>query len=180
MDTAYWSEYRHQEMTFGLISTDRGLSEVLLPHQNQRESMPEVYLRGHPYAVMIYSETALSSLLRELDRYFHGAVPEWPGSLDLTGTAFQLAVWNRVKEIPYGKTVTYGEIAEDIGHPRAARAVGKAVGDNPIPLVIPCHRVVGSNGTLTGFAGGLHLKEYLLRLEGVETIKPLGHARFAF
>lgn len=167
-------------MTFGLISTDRGLSEVLLPHQTQRESIPEVYLHGHPFAVMIYSETALSPFLQELDRYFHGAVPEWPGSLDLTGTAFQLAVWNRVKEIPYGKTVTYGEIAEDIGHPRAARAVGKAVGDNPIPLVIPCHRVVGSNRTLTGFAGGLHLKEYLLRLEGVETIKPLGHARFAF
>ena len=81
------------------------------------------------------------------------------------GTPFQLAVWNRLCEIPYGETISYGELARRIGNPNASRAVGLANGSNPIPIVIPCHRVIGSNGKLTGYGGGLPIKEKLLALE---------------
>ncbi len=81
------------------------------------------------------------------------------------GTAFQLAVWKRLCEIPYGETISYGELARRLGNPNASRAVGLANGSNPIPIVIPCHRVIGSNGKLTGYGGGLPIKEKLLALE---------------
>ncbi len=81
------------------------------------------------------------------------------------GTPFQLRVWQALREIPYGETITYGELARRIGKPTASRAVGAANGRNPLPIIVPCHRVIGSNGTLTGFYGGLHLKAGLLELE---------------
>jgi methylated-DNA-[protein]-cysteine S-methyltransferase len=81
------------------------------------------------------------------------------------GTEFQRTVWNRLREIPYGETISYGELAKRVGNPKASRAVGAANGQNPIPIVIPCHRVIGSNGKLTGFGGGLPVKEALLALE---------------
>ena len=86
--------------------------------------------------------------------------------LDLRGTAFQLRVWNELLKIPYGSTVSYGEVARRIGNPRAGQAVGAAVGRNPVPIVVPCHRVIGQDGSLVGFAGGLATKEKLLELEG--------------
>ena len=85
--------------------------------------------------------------------------------LDLRGTPFQLSVWEALGGIPYGETTSYGEIAEQVGRPRAVRAVGQAVGANPVAIVLPCHRVIGSSGNLTGYAGGLPLKERLLALE---------------
>lgn len=92
-----------------------------------------------------------------------------PGNLDLplapAGTPFQLAVWRKLCEIPYGTTISYGELARHLGNPNASRAVGLANGANPIPIVIPCHRVIGSNGKLTGYGGGLPIKEKLLALE---------------
>ena len=90
-----------------------------------------------------------------------------PSTLPLApqGTPFQLAVWKRLCEIPYGETISYGELARRVGNPNASRAVGLANGSNPIPIVIPCHRVIGSNGKLTGYGGGLPIKEKLLALE---------------
>ena len=85
--------------------------------------------------------------------------------LHYNGTEFQRAVWHALQEIPYGETTTYGAIAEKIGKPKAVRAVGTAIGANPVMVVIPCHRVIGKNGTLTGFRGGLEMKEQLLKLE---------------
>lgn len=86
--------------------------------------------------------------------------------LVLDGTEFQLLVWRNLRKIPYGETVSYGQLAQRIGSPQAARAVGLANGSNPIPIIIPCHRVIGSNGDLTGFGGGLAVKKKLLALEG--------------
>jgi methylated-DNA-[protein]-cysteine S-methyltransferase len=85
--------------------------------------------------------------------------------LKLEGTPFQLSVWDLLLQIPYGKTTTYGALAHDLGNPNASRAVGLANGSNPIPIIVPCHRVIGSNGKLTGFGGGLPVKEKLLALE---------------
>jgi methylated-DNA-[protein]-cysteine S-methyltransferase len=104
-------------------------------------------------------------VIRQLDAYFEGKLKDFDLPLVLDGTEFQLLVWNNLRKIPYGETVSYGQLARRIGSPDAARAVGLANGSNPIPIIIPCHRVIGSNGDLTGFGGGLPVKKQLLALE---------------
>ncbi|HVG25310.1 MAG TPA: methylated-DNA--[protein]-cysteine S-methyltransferase [Thermoanaerobaculia bacterium] len=108
----------------------------------------------------------LDDLTTQLRDYFSGKRKAFDFPLAPKGTEFQLAVWNALLEIPYGDTVTYAELARRIGRPSAVRAVGAANGANPIPVIIPCHRVIGSNGTLTGYGGGVERKQWLLALEG--------------
>ena len=103
--------------------------------------------------------------IRQLAAYFAGELEIFDLPLAPEGTPFQLAVWRRLNDIPYGETISYGELARRLGNPKASRAVGLANGANPIPIVIPCHRVIGSNGKLTGYGGGLPIKEKLLALE---------------
>ncbi len=105
-------------------------------------------------------------VVRQLDRYFSGKLDKFEVALDLKGTAFQLKVWNAMLDIPHGGTQSYGELARRIGYPKAARAVGQASGRNPVAIIVPCHRVVGSNGSLTGYGGGLDRKRWLLQHEG--------------
>ncbi len=100
-----------------------------------------------------------------LERYFAGQRPVFDVPMVMSGTPFQLSVWSQLKGIPYGETRSYGDIARRIKKPKAARAVGGAVGRNPIPILIPCHRVIGSSGSLTGFGGGLDAKRILLAIE---------------
>jgi len=107
----------------------------------------------------------LQEPIRQLWAYFAGEIEKFDLVLSPAGTPFQLDVWHRLCEIPYGETISYGELARRIGNPKASRAVGLANGSNPIPIVIPCHRVIGSNGKLTGYGGGLPIKEKLLALE---------------
>jgi len=104
----------------------------------------------------------------ELQRYFAGERVQFSCPLDLHGTAFQIMVWKELTRIPYGETRSYGEIARAIGRPAAVRAVGAANGANPVAIIVPCHRVIGSNGNLTGYGGGLHTKAWLLSLEGLQ------------
>jgi methylated-DNA-[protein]-cysteine S-methyltransferase len=108
---------------------------------------------------------ALKEPIRQLRAYFAGELEEFDLPLAPQGTPFQLEVWMRLCDIPYGETISYGELARRIGNPKASRAVGLANGSNPIPIIIPCHRVIGSNGKLTGYGGGLPIKEKLLALE---------------
>ena len=105
-----------------------------------------------------------------LERYFEGEQNPYGGSLDLQGTVFQQEVWAQISRAGFGETLTYGEIASSIMRPMASRAVGAAVGANPVPLVIPCHRVLGSGGKITGYSGGegIPTKQKLLKLEGIE------------
>jgi methylated-DNA-[protein]-cysteine S-methyltransferase len=103
--------------------------------------------------------------VRQLRAYFAGDLKTFEISLAPQGTAFQLKVWKFLCDIPYGETISYGELARRIANPKASRAVGLANGSNPIPIIIPCHRVIGSNGKLTGYGGGLPIKEKLLALE---------------
>lgn len=103
--------------------------------------------------------------IRQLREYFTGKRAEFDLPLAPTGTAFQLSVWRRLQEIPYGETISYGELARRVGNPKASRAVGSANGANPLPIVIPCHRVIAGDGTLGGFGGGLPTKQTLLALE---------------
>ena len=98
-------------------------------------------------------------------QYFNGERSQFTLPLDLKGTVFQISVWQQLLNIPFGETVAYSYIAEKINNPKAVRAVGRAIGQNPLTVVIPCHRVIGKNGTLTGFRGGLEMKKVLLSLE---------------
>ena len=108
---------------------------------------------------------AFADVAEQLGEYFAGERRGFDLDLDLRGTPFQLDVWRALREIPYGDTVSYGDIARQIGRPKAVRAVGTANGSNPIPVIVPCHRVIGASGKLTGFGGGLEAKSYLLNLE---------------
>ena len=104
-------------------------------------------------------------VIRQLEAYFEGKLQDFDLPLVLDGTEFQLLVWRNLQKIPYGETISYGQLARRIGSPHSARAVGLANGSNPIPIIVPCHRVIGSNGDLTGFGGGLPVKKKLLALE---------------
>jgi methylated-DNA-[protein]-cysteine S-methyltransferase len=107
----------------------------------------------------------LRSAIDQLHAYFAGNLETFDLALAPEGTPFQRTVWRELCEIPFGKTISYGELAQRIGNPKASRAVGLANGSNPLPIVIPCHRVIGSNGKLTGYGGGLPIKEKLIALE---------------
>lgn len=116
---------------------------------------------------------ARGAVVEQLEGYFRGTLHAFDLAVVMRGTAFQREVWNAVARIPYGETRSYAEVAESIGRPRAVRAVGAANGRNDIPIVIPCHRVIGKGGELRGYAGGVDLKERLLRLERVVPAAPM-------
>jgi methylated-DNA-[protein]-cysteine S-methyltransferase len=118
-----------------------------------------------PRDMQLTETPLLKEAARQLESYFAGELKEFSLPLEPSGTDFMKQVWSALCEIPFGKTATYGEIAERIGRPKAARAVGLANNRNPIPIFIPCHRVIGADGSLTGYAGGLDMKKKLLDLE---------------
>lgn len=115
----------------------------------------------------LYETPLLREARAQLEAYFAGRLKVFSLPLAPEGTAFQQGIWNALRQIPYGETRTYGEIAALAGNPKASRAVGMANNRNPLPVFIPCHRVIGTNGSLTGYAGGLDVKLKLLQLEGV-------------
>ncbi|HVM09616.1 MAG TPA: methylated-DNA--[protein]-cysteine S-methyltransferase [Acidimicrobiales bacterium] len=110
-------------------------------------------------------DAAFADVVDQLDAYFAGELTAFDVMLDAEGTEFQQRVWARLRAIPYGEVRSYGQLAADIGQPKASRAVGLANGRNPIAIIVPCHRVIGANGALTGFGGGLDRKQALLDLE---------------
>jgi methylated-DNA-[protein]-cysteine S-methyltransferase len=126
---------------------------------------PKGAMRRDPEADWIYNEEPFENVRHQLAEYFAGERKDFDLPLSLAGTEFQVAVLDALQTIPYGETTSYGAIAKQIGRPRAVRAVGAANGRNPIPIIVPCHRVIGSSGDLTGFGGGLDTKAALLRLE---------------
>ncbi len=119
-------------------------------------------------------DTAFGQARSQLDAYFAGRLTRFDLALDPRGTPFQREVWQALTEIPPGETISYGELARRIGRPKASRAVGAANGVNPLPIVVPCHRVIGAAGALTGFAGGLETKRFLLALERGQGAAPPG------
>lgn len=137
-----------------LVSDGSALSEIRFSGTHRRTSGDSA------------SDPTLSAAARQLDEYFAGRRRSFELPLAAQGTDFQRQVWQALAEIPYGELRSYRDIARGIGRDKAVRAVGAANGRNPLPIVVPCHRVIGSNGTLTGFAGGLEVKRQLLQLEG--------------
>jgi methylated-DNA-[protein]-cysteine S-methyltransferase len=128
-------------------------------------NLPELKVAPRDHDDVIDDARPLEPILRQLDEFFAGDRKEFDLVLAPRGTPFQQRVWEALRAIPFGETATYGEIAAAIGQPTAVRAVGAANARNPIPIVVPCHRVIGANGTLTGYAGGLSTKQQLLELE---------------
>ena len=144
------------------------LGEVLLITSGER--LAGLYFDGHPRTPALASvqrreSETLEQVRAELDEYFDGARTSFSIPLELVGTAFQMAVWHALLEIPPGSTATYGEIARQLGRPGAARAVGAANGRNPVSIIVPCHRLVGADGSLTGYGWGIDRKRQLLELE---------------
>jgi methylated-DNA-[protein]-cysteine S-methyltransferase len=142
-----------------VAATDRGLCRIWFDPEGQEEELARLFgLR--------VLRSPLDEVRRELDEYFDGTRREFDLPLDLRVAAFHEQVLRELAHVPYGITTTYGALAGKVGRPRAARAVGTVMNRNPIPIVLPCHRVLGSNGSLTGYAGGLDMKLKLLQLEG--------------
>jgi methylated-DNA-[protein]-cysteine S-methyltransferase len=139
-----------------LIASDQGLRAILWPGESARPAGIAVRPRRNP------DHPVLKQTARQLDEYFAGTRTAFEIPLDLDGTRFQLAAWRALAGIPFGTTATYGQQAAALGAPTAARAVGAANRANPVCIVLPCHRVIGANGSLTGFAGGLAMKQWLL------------------
>ena len=141
-----------------LVASDRGLAAILWKEEKPRRVPLSALVEDPDHPVLV--ETG-----RQLRAYFAGRLTTFGLPLDFQGTAFQKSVWQALLTIPFGETRSYAEIARQIGRPTAVRAVGAANGRNPISIVAPCHRVIGSNGALTGYAGGLAAKQHLLGLE---------------
>jgi methylated-DNA-[protein]-cysteine S-methyltransferase len=141
-----------------LVASDTGLIAILWENDNHRRVPLTDLVEDDDQNILVKME-------RQLNEYFAGKRNAFSIPLDMRGTAFQKEVWRALQSIPFGKTRSYGEIAKQLGRPTASRAVGAANGRNPISIVVPCHRVIGSSGKLTGFAGGLDAKAHLLNLE---------------
>jgi len=149
--------YSYLESPVGsLLLTGDGerLHEIVFPVKNRRPDT-DAEKRAEPF----------QEVARQLTAYFEGSLKEFDLELAPQGTPFQLRVWEELQRIPYGATISYGELAQRVDNPNGSRAVGAANGRNPIPIVIPCHRVIGASGSLTGFGGGIEIKRSLLELE---------------
>jgi len=148
-----------------LIASDRGLAAILWQDDSPRRVRLDPRVENADHPLLLQAE-------QQLQEYFAGTRQRFDLPLDFAGTEFQRKVWAALVSIPFGETRSYKQIAEQIGHPSAMRAVGAANGRNPVSIIAPCHRVIGANGKLTGFAGGLDIKAFLLSLEsGASQVK---------
>ncbi|TLS49753.1 methylated-DNA--[protein]-cysteine S-methyltransferase [Paenibacillus antri] len=180
--TVYHYTLPDAEATWTLLGSERGVCGLLYNEDQLGEARawlekmrPGAQLRADrgPFEAFGAAD--------RLRRYFAGERVGFEDiPMDLMGTPFQREVWAALANIPYGEVWTYGRLAEEIGRPTATRAVGAANGRNPLPVILPCHRVVGANGTLTGYRGGLAVKKRLLALEGIDHVEDRGHERFRF
>jgi methylated-DNA-[protein]-cysteine S-methyltransferase len=141
-----------------LVASDKGLVAILWENDNPRRVLLKDMAVNESHPILMETE-------HQLGEYFAGKRSTFSVTLDTRGTRFQKSVWDALLGIPFGETRSYGQLASQLGNPRASRAVGAANGRNPVSIIVPCHRVIGSAGQLTGFAGGLERKTYLLNLE---------------
>jgi len=141
-----------------LVASDQGLAAILWENDDPKRIRLHSLQHDETHPILLETE-------RQLNAYFTGKLERFSVALDFAGTEFQKKVWAALLTIPFGETRTYAQIAEQIGNPKAVRAVGAANGRNPISIIAPCHRVIGTNGKLTGFAGGLETKSFLLGIE---------------
>lgn len=150
-----------------VVATEKGVCNIHFGPFEPSKATLNVWLKKRQIkGTLTHSAERLTPVLTQLDEYFHGKRVIFDLPLDLYGTPFQKKVWESLQRIGFGETRSYKEVAQDIGVPKAVRAIGGANNQNPVPIIIPCHRVIGSNGAMVGYGGGLDKKEILLRLEG--------------
>jgi methylated-DNA-[protein]-cysteine S-methyltransferase len=157
----YYTQHSSPVGMLVLVATDRGLSGVYFEQHK--------YFKGTQDWAQAPAHVHLSEAARQLDDYFAGRRTSFDVPLDMAGTPFQQAVWRELAALPFGRTTSYAAIAQRVANARAVRAIGTAIGRNPVSIIVPCHRVLSSAGELSGYAGGLERKRYLLTLEGVPT-----------
>ncbi|MCY9548944.1 methylated-DNA--[protein]-cysteine S-methyltransferase [Lysinibacillus xylanilyticus] len=164
MDILYVDTLTYAQGNMYIIASDEGLVYIGTPNAPFEEV--EVWAK-RPFKGYRFEESKekLQQYVKQLTAYFNKELTEFDVPIHVKGTPFQLVVWEALKGLPYGTTTTYSDIAQRIGNPKAVRAVGSAIGANPILAIIPCHRVIGKDGKLTGFRSGLAMKEFLLDLE---------------
>ena len=165
-ETITWAAMKSRIGTIRVAATPRGVCKIALGKETAQDFIGwlERYVGLAPHKSERMGIVALA--LDQIEEYLNGVRREFDLPLDLRGTEFQRRMWSTVAAIPYGQTRTYADIARTMGKPLAVRAVGAANGANPLPLVVPCHRVLGSDGSLTGYGGGLDVKQKLLEMEG--------------
>lgn len=145
-----------------IAATDAGICGIYF-EEHKHFKGKDSWLEKPTQAAMQHLKKAAT----QLDEYFAGQRTEFDVALDMTGTEFQRGVWTALTEIPFGKSVSYAQHAQGLGNPKALRAVGSAIGKNPVSIIVPCHRVIGSSGAVTGYAGGVERKRFLLALEDI-------------
>lgn len=164
VENLYYASARISDIHFKIFSSRQGIRRIYLNNRGQ-DLKPANLTRLHP------DDPYMFGVFRQLHQYLNLERKVFDIPLDITGTDFQMQVWDEVKKIRYGETVTYKTLAERIKNPGSVRAVGGANSLNPVPIIIPCHRVVGANGALTGYSGGIEIKEHLLQLEGTISLE---------
>ena len=148
-----------------IASTERGICKISVPKENRKDFIE--WLKDHFDVDQITDNRNRNrEAIDQLTRYFNGKLVKFSVPTDLIGTPFQIRVWKELLKISYGTTITYKHLARRVFAPNATQAVGRANGANPLPIIVPCHRVLGSNGALVGYSCGVKTKEFLLRLEG--------------
>ncbi|MEQ7051801.1 methylated-DNA--[protein]-cysteine S-methyltransferase [Paenibacillaceae sp. P-4] len=166
----YWSLLQNDAWHLHIAASERGLCYI--SGQNESfEQLSQWAERHYPAAGLVRDDERMQPYVTEAAEYLAGHRAEFAVPLDIQGTPFQCEVWEALCAIPYGETRTYSEIAEQVKKPKAARAVGSAIGANPILITVPCHRVIGKDGSITGYRGGLEMKRRLLHVEQRPAIK---------
>ena len=159
-----WAILEYGQWQLYAAKTEKGLCYIGSPDQSFEELKAWMQKR-FPNASLTVNEEALMPYINELREYFEGVRQSFSLRVDVKGTPFQEVIWEALKQIPYGKTCSYSDIAALVQRPSAVRAVGTAIGANPVLITVPCHRVIGKNGAITGYRGGTEMKQYLLQLE---------------
>jgi methylated-DNA-[protein]-cysteine S-methyltransferase len=165
MPTVYCTSFDSRIGHVYVASTDRGVCKICIPRETKKDFFR--WVRRHFSDDEVVEDRAKNrGIIDDLEQYVEGKLSKFRSAPDEIGTVFQTRVWRELRKIPYGTTITYKQLARRVGIPKGYQAVGRAVASNPLPIVIPCHRVLGSDGRLTGYAAGIKTKEFLLRLEG--------------
>src|SRR6266850_1203037 len=148
-----------------VASTEKGVCKISVPRESRKDFFE--WLKRHFDLENVLDNRARNKeVIDQLSRYFNGKLAKFTCPMDLLGTPFQIRVWKELSKIAYGTTITYKHLAKRVAAPKASQAVGRANSANPLPIIVPCHRVLGSNGALVGYSCGVKTKEFLLRLEG--------------
>ena len=165
MEKVFCTNFDSKIGTIYVASTKKGVCKISIPGQSKKEF--QSWLQKHFIgAEIVESNTRNKKIIDELNRYFDRRLVKFHSRLHFVGSAFQKQAWRQIRKVRYGTTVSYKDLARRLGNPEAFRAVGRANASNPLPIVVPCHRVVGSRDDMVGYAAGIKTKEFLLRLEG--------------